>query len=74
MRYWTFVQPTDDSGESEYVTMSEDEIRKEYWPYWYGKMCEKFGKDTVDKDYSFEDCLVDWEIVHWAWPSTLGLA
>jgi hypothetical protein len=47
--------------------MSEDEIRKEYYPWWYGKMCEKYGKEHVDATYSFEECLEDWKIVHWAW-------
>jgi len=49
------------------VTMSEDDIREQYWPYWYGEMCEKFGKEEVDGKYSFEDCLDDWVIVNWAW-------
>jgi hypothetical protein len=49
------------------VTLSEDEIREQYWPFWYDKMCEKFGKEEVDGKYSFEDCLDDWVIVNWAW-------
>lgn len=69
MRYYTFAQPVNEVGDPEYVTMSEDEIRKEYYPYWYRKMCEKFGKEHVDKTYSFENCLEDWITVHWAWES-----
>jgi len=29
------------------------------------KMCEKFGKDHVDANYCFEDCLDDWIVVNW---------
>lgn len=47
--------------------MSEDDIRKEYYPYWYEKMCDKYEQAYVDENYSFEDCLEDWKIVHWAW-------
>lgn len=68
MRYYTFVQPVNEAGDPEYITMSEEDVRKEYYPYWYGKMCEKFGKEHVDTNYCFEDCLEDWRIVHWAWP------
>lgn len=68
MRYYTFVQPVNEAGDPEYITMSEEDVRKEYYPYWYDKMCEKFGKEHVDTNYCFEDCLEDWRIVHWAWP------
>lgn len=67
MRYYSFAYPVD--GDDIVETLSEDEIREEYYPYWYGKMCEKFGKEHVDATYSFEDCLTDWIVVHWAWPA-----
>jgi hypothetical protein len=67
MRYFCFNE-FDDQGEH-IVTLSEEEIRKEYYPYWYKKMCEKYGQEQVDKDYCFEDFLGDWIIVHWAWES-----
>lgn len=65
MRYWSVSYP-DENGNDITETLSEEDIRKEYWLYWYGKMCEKFGKEFVDKTYSFEDCLEDWIIVNWA--------
>ncbi len=64
MRYFSFAYPVD--GDDCIETKSEDDIRKEYWPYWYEKMCEKYGKEKVDADYCFEDCLMDWIVVHWA--------
>lgn len=72
MRYFSYNEydpesPLADDTGGYVVTLSEEEIRKEYWPYWYGKMCERFGKETVDRNYSFEECLDDWCVVHWAW-------
>lgn len=67
MRYFTYVVPINELGDPKYTTMSEDEIRKEYWPQWYQKMCEKFGQAHVDEQYCFEDCLQDWITVNWAW-------
>ena len=49
------------------VTVSEDDIRKEYYPWWYEKMCKKYGKEEVDKNWSFEDCLEDWITTNYAW-------
>lgn len=66
MRYYSYNEMGDD-GENIVVTKSEEDVRKEYWPYWYGRMCEKFGKDRVDDEYCFEDCLDDWYVVNWAW-------
>ena len=47
--------------------ITEQEIRSEYWPEWYSCMCKKFGKETVDSEFTFEDCLQDWIILNWAW-------
>lgn len=72
MRYFSYNEYDPDSpradAEGEYVeTLSEEEIRQQYYPYWYAKMCEKFGKEHVDANYCFEDCLDDWQVVNWAW-------
>lgn len=65
MRYFSF---NEFDGEIGWVqTISEDEIRKEYYPYWQGKMYAKFGKEHVDSNYCFEDCVEDFKIIHWAW-------
>jgi hypothetical protein len=65
MRYYSYNEYDDQGGHI--VTMSEEEIRQKYWPYWYKKMCAKFGQELVDEKYSFEDCLDDWIVVNWAW-------
>ena len=66
MRYFSYDEP-DENFNNIVVTKSEEEIRKEYYPLWYERMCKKFGKEVVDRDYSFEDCLDDWIVVNWAW-------
>lgn len=65
MRYFSFNEYDDNGGHVE--TLSEDDIRKEYYPYWYSKMCKRYGKEVVDEKYSFQDCIDDWCVVHWAW-------
>ena len=65
MRYWSYNEQAG-SGNI-VVTVSEDEILNQYWPWWYVKMCEKFGREVVDSDYTKQDCIDDWVVVHWAW-------
>ena len=65
MRYFTICYPNE-HNETVWETLSEEDIRKEYYPYWYEKMCDKYGKEHVDATYSFEECLEDWQIVHWS--------
>ena len=56
----------DDSG-CYTVLYCEQKIKDMYWPYWYDRMCAKFGKDIVDNAYTFEHCLEDWICTNWAW-------
>ncbi len=68
MRYFSFNDfKTDPSVDSFVETFSEKDILDEYWTYWYGRMCEKLGKEFVDANYTQEDCIQDWVIVNWAW-------
>lgn len=70
MRYYSYNEYSD---EGDYiVTVSEEDIRKTYYPYWFKKMCDKFGQAQVQENYCFEDCLDDWIVVHWAWESTVN--
>ena len=69
MKYWTIAYP-DREGNDVVETLSEDEILKEYWGYWYGRMCDKYGKEYVDANYTKQDCIDDWTVVHWAVEST----
>lgn len=65
VRYFSFNEF--DATHGQVVTVSENDILREYYPNWYDKMCAKFGKEHVDATYSFEDCLDHWVIVHYAW-------
>lgn len=69
MRYFSYNEPGEyPKPYGFYIkTVSEEEIRKEFYPFWYDRMCKKFGKDHVDKTYNFEDCLEDWKVVNYAW-------
>jgi hypothetical protein len=73
MRYFSYNgYITDPVVDPIVVTKSEEDIRNEYWPYWYELMCKKYGKDVVDSKYCFEDCLEDFIVVNWAWESDNG--
>lgn len=67
MRYWSYNEQTESLDDADIVTVSEDEILNMYWAWWYSKMCEKFGKEVVDCDYSKQDCIDDWVVTYWAW-------
>lgn len=73
MRYYSYNDHQPDNlfaiNDNVVITVSEEDIRKEYYPYWYKRLCERFGQEYVDNKYSFEDCLTDWTTIHWAWKS-----
>lgn len=68
MRYWC-INYQDENDNDVVETLSEKEIIEQYWHYWYGRMCDKFGKEHVDANYTVQDCIDDWTVVHWAWES-----
>lgn len=51
------------------ITKSEEEILKEYYPSWYKSACDIHEQSYVDENFSFEDCLTDWVLIHKAWIS-----
>lgn len=63
MRYWTYVEPGED-GKPNYVTVSEEEIRRNFYPTWRKRMIER-GYSV--EDLCFLDCLDDWQAIHFAW-------
>lgn len=65
MRYFSYNKR--DVSSTYVETVSEDEIRKQYWPQWYQQMCDKYEQAYVDEHYCFEDCLDDWVILNKAW-------
>ncbi len=70
MRYFSYNDyKTDASIDSYVATVSEDDIRRDYYPQWHERMCKRFGKEHVEKTYCFEDCLDHWIVTTWAWES-----
>ena len=68
MRYFSYNEYDPDHPDGGYVvTVSEEDIRRDYYEYWYERMCGKFGKEHVDATYSSDDCIQDWIVIHWAW-------
>jgi hypothetical protein len=72
MRYFSYIQPIfsdDDTGTligDEIITESEEQIRREYYPWWREQMIKKYGEEAFNRNWSFEECLNDWVVVHWA--------
>ena len=66
MRYYSFNEQ-DDKGNDVVQTMSEDEIREEYYPWWKERMIKKYGEEEFKKRWSFEECIEDWIVIHLAW-------
>ena len=66
MRYFSYNEYVDDPNTNSVVTVSEEDVRRDYYPYWYDKMCKKYGKEHVDEIYSLEECIEDWMIIHFA--------
>lgn len=71
MRYWSYNEPIwDDDGNitgDEVITKSEEDIIREYYPYWMARMVEKFGLAAFVRNYTKQDCIDDWLVVNWAW-------
>ena len=45
------------------MTFTEDDIIRDYFPYWSSCM-EKAGKFS---EISIKNCIEDWIVVNWAW-------
>ncbi len=74
MRYYSyngFVFDKDGNLlKKEVITVSEEEIRKTYFPYWRYRKSERTGEPCPDSNFEFEDCLDSWIVVNWAWEVT----
>lgn len=62
MKYYSYVEPTDDELSVNKVVMSEDEILSQYWDYWCDRMREVGRAEFINRD----TCIEDWCTVHWA--------
>lgn len=55
MRRFSYVEPT-------IVTVTEEDIIRDYYPYWEMKMKHVGKEDLISK----ENCIEDWKTVNWA--------
>lgn len=62
MKYWTYVEPGKE-GKEEYRTLSEQEILRQYFPYWSNRMKEVGHEHLITR----QNCIDDWVTLHWAW-------
>ena len=62
MKYWTYVEPGKE-GKEDYRTLSEQQILKEYFPYWKKRMKEVNKEHLITR----QNCIDDWVTLHWAW-------
>lgn len=71
MRYFCYNEPVfDEVGRlvgNEVITVSEDDIRRDYYPYWLERVTKKYGPNHP---YTFADCVDDYVIGNWAWESS----
>lgn len=70
MKYWAYAEPYHKAGilrGERIITMAEEQILREYYPYWMARMVEKFGLAEVVRNYTVQDCIDDWVVVNWAW-------
>lgn len=51
--------------EEEPVVFTEVQILESYWPYWYEKMAEVYGKGHPK--ITEENCIQDWVVSNLAW-------
>lgn len=61
MRTFQWIEPGDDGVTPVVRTITEAEIREQYFPWWTEQM-RKRGADRV----FFADCVEDFCVVHWA--------
>jgi hypothetical protein len=73
MRFFCYNEPVYDEYDlklrNEVIVKSEDDIRREYYPYWKTQMEKKYGVEEVSRRFCFDDCLDDWMVVNHAWES-----
>lgn len=67
VKYYSFVEPTDNEMHPSVVVMSEKEILEEYFDFWATQM-RRVGKEA---EISEEKCIDDWCVVHWAIPEVI---
>lgn len=69
MRYFRYNSPIGDgSGEdnNEVITVSEEDIYRDYYPFWKAEITRVHGAERLAQ-LSFFECIEDFMVLHWAW-------
>ena len=68
MRYFTYIEPRNppEDMEAVYITLSEEEIIDQYYPYWSEQMIKKYGIEEFETKWNVKDCIDDFAVLHWA--------
>ena len=62
MRYYSYIEPSDNELEITKVVYSEKEILEEFWDHWTTEMKGNGHANLI----SMEMCVDDWCAMHWA--------
>lgn len=60
-RRWSYIYPGENDEAVEEI-LTEDEILREYYPYWSAQMT-RVGKSDM---LTAQNCIDDWVMIHWA--------
>lgn len=69
MKYYSFNQFNLNKNKKEIVTVSESDIIKFYYPFWTFVKNLQYGKEYVEENFTFGDCIDDWIQTYFAWES-----
>jgi len=58
-----------DAPGHETVVVTEDDILRDYWPYWTTQMLKRGGRSPL---MTVANCIDDFLVVNWAWELTDG--
>lgn len=65
MKTYCYHEYSEETNFNTVTEITEEEILKDFWDYWYAKMITKYGED--DELITKENCIEDWCVIHWAW-------
>lgn len=68
MKTWCYNDPIFDGDTligNDVVEVTDDDIIRDYFPFWEKKMLEKYGEGHPFINRN--ECICDWVVCNWAW-------
>lgn len=65
MKIYCYHEYSEETNYNTTVEITEEDILKGYWDWWYAKMITKYGEG--DELITEENCIEDWCVTHGAW-------